>query len=90
MNLAQLLGALMVNGILEIGPERPGQRFGVRNENGHHAVLERIAIDEYLAHVLALGVDVLELLGRDVFALRQLEEILFTVDDFQGSVLKDD
>ncbi len=42
----------------------------VGHDDADDARLEPFAVDEDLRHVLALRVDVLDLLGRDVFALR--------------------
>lgn len=42
-----------------------------------------------LCHGLTPDVDVLYLLRRDVLALRQLEDVLLPIDDFERAVLQD-
>lgn len=43
-------------------------------------------MNENLLNVLRLYVSVFDLLGNDVFALTQLENVLLAVDNFKGSV----
>jgi len=58
--------------------------FGDHNQ--HAAVLERIAVDHALGDVGAQCENVLNLFGRNVFALRQLEDVLAAVNDLDGAV----
>ena len=48
--------------------------------------VQRVAVDEHLGDIGALEVHVLDLLGRDVLALAQLEDVLLAVDNAQVSV----
>ena len=57
-----------------------------RDDDGDEARFERFAVDENLRHVRRLRVHVLDLLRRDVLALRQLEDVLLPVDDFERPV----
>lgn len=41
----------------------------VGNDDGYRTRLESLAVDKHLGHVLALDVDILNFLGRDVLAL---------------------
>ena len=60
----------------------PGQEnLLVRHDDGDERRHERVPVDEALRDKLASRVDVLDLLGRDVLALRQLEDVLLAVDD---------
>lgn len=43
-------------------------------------------MNENLLNVLRLYVSIFDLLGNDVFALTQLENVLLAVDNFKGSV----
>lgn len=52
--------------------------------------LQAVAVDEYLGHGVAQSVHGLDLLRRDVFPLRQLENVLLPVCDLQSAVLKPD
>ena len=49
--------------------------------------LQAVSVDVDLGQGVAAHVDVLDLLGRDVLALRQLEDVLLPVHDLQSSVL---
>ena len=55
----------------------------VRHDHGDERRHQRVAVDEALRDKLASRVDVLNLLGRDVLALRQLEDVLLAVDDLE-------
>ena len=55
----------------------------VRDDHGDERRHQRVAVDEALRDKLASRVDVLNLLGRDVLALRQLEDVLLAVDDLE-------
>ena len=57
-----------------------------RDDDGDEAGFERFPVDEDLRHVRRLRVHVLDLLRRDVLALRQLEDVLLPVDHFERSV----
>jgi hypothetical protein len=50
-----------------------GKLFGV--------YLERFTVDEDLLDILTANVNVFDLLGHDVFALRELEYVLLPVND---------
>jgi len=52
-----------------------------------YSCLQAVSVDVELRHRLAPDVDVLDLLGGDVLALRQLEDVLLPVDDHQRAVL---
>lgn len=52
--------------------------------------LQAVAVDEDLGHRVAQGVHGLDLLRRDVFPLRQLENVLLPVRDLQSAVLQRD
>ena len=56
-------------------------------DDGYHAGFQSFAVDENLCHVLTLGINILNFLRSDIFALRQLEDVLLPVDDFQSAVL---
>ena len=49
--------------------------------------LQAVSVDEHLQHDDAAHVHVLDLLRRDVLALRQLEDVLLPVHDAQRPVL---
>ena len=62
----------------------PGQEnLLVRHDDGDERRHERVPVDEALRDKPASRVDVLDLLGRDVLALRQLEDVLLAVDDLE-------
>lgn len=46
-------------------------------------------MDKYLGNIRTLGVHVFQLLRCDVLALRQLENVLRTIDDLNRSVWED-
>jgi len=48
-------------------------------------VLERVAVHEYLSDIGALLNLLLDLVGRDVLSLGELEDVLLSVDDLEGT-----
>jgi hypothetical protein len=63
------------------------QIAGVGHHYGHHKVLQRVAVDDDLRNEWRTQVDVLDLLGADILALRELEQVLLPVDYLQRAVL---
>lgn len=63
-----------------------GRKGGGRGGALH---LQAVAVHEHLGHGAAAHVHVLDLLGGDVLALRQLEDVLLPVDDLQDTTLTD-
>jgi len=63
--------------------------FLIRVYDCDAAVLERVSIDEALLNERRKNEDILEFFWRDVFALRQLEDILGAVDDLDRAVRED-
>lgn len=50
--------------------------------------LQAVSVHKDLSHRVAPHVHVLDLLGGDVLALGQLEDVLLPVHDLQGAVLR--
>jgi hypothetical protein len=61
----------------------------VWNNYGDKEVLERVSIDEDLLDYGTLGVDVLQLLWRNVLSLGKLEDVLSSVYDLEATVRED-
>lgn len=49
--------------------------------------LQAVSVHKHLSHGVAPHVDVLDLLGRNILALGQLEDVLLPVHDLQGAIL---
>jgi hypothetical protein len=58
--------------------------FRVGDHHADQARLQRLAVHEALGDQRAPGVHVFDLLGGDVLALGQLEDVLLAVHDLQG------
>mmetsp|Transcript_24508 Transcript_24508/g.38011 ORF Transcript_24508/g.38011 Transcript_24508/m.38011 type:complete len:224 (+) Transcript_24508:295-966(+) len=63
-----------------------GADFAVDNNDRDGVVAHAVAVDEVLGDKLRLHVDVLNLLGSQVLALRQLEDVFDTINDFNSAV----
>jgi hypothetical protein len=79
--LITLLGALDA---VFAGPLLEGGPLG--HHDGHEEVLERVSIDERLGDVGRLSDLVLYLLWDDVLSLRELEDVLLSIDDLEGAL----
>lgn len=64
--------------------QRASQRAGTTSPPPY---LQAVSVHIHLRHGVAPHVDVLDLLGRNVLALGQLEDVLLPVHDLQGAVL---
>mmetsp|Transcript_17633 Transcript_17633/g.30374 ORF Transcript_17633/g.30374 Transcript_17633/m.30374 type:complete len:362 (-) Transcript_17633:1029-2114(-) len=63
-----------------------GQVVQLRHHHRDQVRLHAVAVDEDLADELAAAEDVLEVLGSDVLAVGQLEDVLLPVDDRERAV----
>lgn len=61
--------------------------FHIGYDNSDGARLNAFTVNKYLCDILTFDVNTLDFLGRNVFALRQFKDVLFTIDDLQRSVL---
>src|SRR3989338_5512237 len=69
---------------LSFGPRNEGVR--IWNDDGNQARLERVTIDEDLLYVFVLQEARFDLLGSNILALRELEDVLLTIDDGEGTI----
>ena len=58
------------------------------NDDGNERALVAVAVDEHLSHVFGADVEILDLLGSNVLALLELENVLDAVDDLERTVLE--
>jgi len=58
----------------------------IDNDNSDTTVLERVAINHNLRNIVGQDIFVLELLGSNVLTLRELEDILYAIDDLKTTV----
>mmetsp|Transcript_15960 Transcript_15960/g.38838 ORF Transcript_15960/g.38838 Transcript_15960/m.38838 type:complete len:608 (-) Transcript_15960:73-1896(-) len=65
-----------------LGPRH--EHLIVGHHHGHEVRFQGVAVHEALRDELAACVHVLDLLGRDILALRQLKDVLLAVDDLEA------
>jgi hypothetical protein len=61
----------------------------LRDDNSHEPTLEGVSIDKDLSSERRCNVHVLQLLGSDVLTLRELEDVLCSVDDLNRTIWVD-
>lgn len=76
-------------GNVELGGPR-GQDGLIEHQNRYNVVLQAVPVHEDLSDEGSLAVNVFQFLGGNVLALRELENILNSVNDFHGSVRVDE